>query len=103
MQKTEEELQNCPILTKENLQRPGDASEKLEEQKESIENLNIDALPPKELISRAYEPTKVLLFTSLPKGSSELDLLQLLKTYGKVLDIYFLENKPCCYVEFEVV
>jgi len=99
---SKDSTQNSPTLTQGDSVKTEESSEKPEERKESTENLIIEPLPSKELIPRSYEATKVLLFTGLPAGYSEMDLLLTLSKYGKMRDIYILENKPCCYVEFEV-
>ena len=49
-----------------------------------------------------YEPTTVLLFKGVPYDISEIDIINLIKSYGVIYDIYFVRHKGYAYIQFKV-
>ena len=49
-----------------------------------------------------YEPTTVLLLKGVPYDISEIDIINLIKIYGLLYDIYLVRHKGYAYIHFKV-
>ena len=52
--------------------------------------------------NRTYEPTTVLLLKGVPYDISEIDIINLVKSYGVLYDIYLVRHKGYAYIQFKV-
>ena len=59
-------------------------------------NINMGLSP------KTYEPTTVLLLKGVPYDISEIDILNLVKSYGVLYDIYLVRHKGYAYIQFKV-